>query len=244
MSNIPLPEQSVPTSSRPKFVASRSEKSRLLRGFLASLLRSLRKKRSWAAAKGDLSSWILFMHGLGKTCDGDRLEEKYDEGVVAASVNFVNQFLGPGMDVRHLEVAAGKSERLTEEELPKIVEAYRQGDIGAFQALLASSMSKIVDAWGIPPQLSKGMGLSLDQLIKMSRAIRATAVCIALHNEHPLSLISKATKGDRRSVLDLIKADKLFLHDRCCMDVIRRAEFHDDRKWQSKHMVDRLSPTA
>jgi hypothetical protein len=133
------------------------------------------------------------------------------------------------MDVRQLDIAARKSEKLTEDEVPKIVEAYRRGGMGAFHEQLSNSMSRVADTWGIPPDLSKGMGLSLDQFIKMSRAIRATVVCVALYNEHPLSLISRATKGDRRAVLDLVKADKLFLHDRCCLGVIRSAELQDDR---------------
>jgi hypothetical protein len=235
MSKVPPPEQRDPTTSRPRFVGSRSEKSRFVRQFLAGLLRSIRKKRPWAAAEGDLSSWILFMHGLtGKTNGGDALEQKYDDAVVTSAVNFMNQILGPGMDTRQMENAARESQRLTEADLPKIVEAYRQGNVGAFHAQLSNSMSKVVDAWGIPPELFKGMGLSLDQFFKIGRAIRATVACVALYNDHPLLLISRATKGDRRAVLDLIKADKLFLHDRCCTGVIRSAELHDDRTFMDQ----------
>jgi hypothetical protein len=46
---------------------------------------------------------------------------------------------------------------------------------------------------------------------------------------HPLSLIAQAREGDRRAVLDLVKVDKLFLHDRCTARVIRDAELQNDR---------------
>lgn len=38
---------------------------------------------------------------------------------------------------------------------------------------------------------------------------------MAIHEVHPAMLIARASKGDRQATLDLIKVDKLFLHDRC-----------------------------
>jgi hypothetical protein len=48
---------------------------------------------------------------------------------------------------------------------------------------------------------------------------------------HPLLLIARASKGDRRETLDLVKADKLFLHDRCTEKVIKDAELRNDHSF-------------
>jgi hypothetical protein len=51
---------------------------------------------------------------------------------------------------------------------------------------------------------------------------------MAIHEVHPASLIARASKGDRQATLDLIKVDKLFLHDSCAEKVIRDAGLRND----------------
>jgi hypothetical protein len=65
----------------------------------------------------------------------------------------------------------------------------------------------------------------------MLRAARAMAVCMAIHEVHPAWLIARASKGDRQATLDLIKVDKLFLHDSCTEKVIRDAELRNDHSF-------------
>jgi hypothetical protein len=89
-------------------------------------------------------------------------------------------------------------------------------------------MSGIIDVAGIPPEFSREFDLSYQGIIKMLRAARALVLCTAVHNEHPVALIARASRGDRRAVLDLIKIDPLFMNDVCCSDVIKRAALQED----------------
>lgn len=68
----------------------------------------------------------------------------------------------------------------------------------------------------------------------MLRANRALAMCLSLHEAHPLSLMARAAKGDRQAVLDLIKVDKLFLYDRCTENLIKKAELQNDRAFMKQ----------
>jgi hypothetical protein len=73
--------------------------------------------------------------------------------------------------------------------------------------------------------------VSLDAAVQMNRAVRATAVCTVLQRVHPLTLIARALRGHREAVLDLVKADKLFLLDRCTQNVIRDAGLRNDKQF-------------
>ena len=57
---------------------------------------------------------------------------------------------------------------------------------------------------------------------------------MALLHEHPLLLIERASNGDRRAVLDLIKVDKMFVNDWCCKETIRRAGLQDDIEFMAQ----------
>lgn len=47
-------------------------------------------------------------------------------------------------------------------------------------------------------------------------------------------LINRARNGDVEAVLNLIRVDRLFLTDSCTANVIRQAEFHNDRPFFEK----------
>ena len=84
----------------------------------------------------------------------------------------------------------------------------------------------------MPPELPViSEFLSLEGSLKMLRAIRAVAICLAIHGMHPFLFIRRAAKGDRQSTLDLIKVDKLFLHDSCTENVIKGAELINDHSF-------------
>lgn len=61
------------------------------------------------------------------------------------------------------------------------------------------------------------------------RSLRALLVCFQVNKIHVLTLMARATKGQRRAVLDLVKVDRMFLHDPCTDAVIRQAEMLNDR---------------
>jgi hypothetical protein len=223
MSNVSQQRAENPTTSRSKVVASWSEKSRFLRLSLADLLRFIRRKRLWPEVEGDLSSWIFWMHGFREErCGSGPLEPRYDQAAAADAGTFLAQLLGPGMDAQKIEISRAQSQRITDEKVSKMIEAQRSGNQDGFQSVFSEAASALMDAWKIPPSFSQCFGLTFEQAIKLGRATRATLVCVALHNEYPLVLIARASKGDRRAVLDLVRVDSLFMHDPCCFDTIKR----------------------
>jgi hypothetical protein len=228
MKKVSPPDLKNPTVSRPKVVAPRSERSRFIRQALATLLRFIRKKRSLPDVEGDLSAWILLMHGFGeKKWEGGPLEP-CQKDIVPAAAAFVNDRLGPEMDQRQIAVSVSKSQRIVDENGPKMAEAYGRGNLQAFQSLFSGTASELMDAAGVPRSVWQHFGVSFDQFIKLRRATRATLICLALQNEHPLILISRAAKGDRAAVLSLVKIDQLFLQSSCCAETIRKATLQND----------------
>ena len=232
MGNLTQRGTKKPTTSRSKIVASWSKKSRFLRRSLAGLLRFIRRKRLWPEVEGDLSSWIFVMHGFkGERHGNGSLEPRYDPAVAADAARFLTQLLGPGMDVRKIEISMAQSQAITDDKVRKMIEAHRSGNRDAFQSVFSQAGLELMDAWGFPPSFSHAVGLSFDQAIRLIRATRATLILVAHHNEHPLVLITRASKGDRRAVLDLVRTDSLFVHDQCCIGTIRRAELQDDHRF-------------
>jgi hypothetical protein len=230
MSNLRQPGAENPTTSRSKVVASRSEKSRFLRQALAGLLRFINRKRLWPEVEGDLSSWVLSMHGFsGERCSDGTLQPRYDKADVADLATFLNKLLGSEMDVREIRSSILQCQRIADEMVPKMAEAPGSGNRDASLSMFSQALSGVMAAWKFPQSFSRSLELSFGQTIKGIRATRATLLCLLLHNEHPLVLITRAYKGDRRAVLDLVKADNLFLHDPCCIRVIKKAELQDDQ---------------
>jgi hypothetical protein len=112
-------------------------------------------------------------------------------------------------------------------DLQRLMETLRQGDSSAVNAMRTEIAQKL------GPQLFKQMSPAsvpaLLALLSRMRAVRAGTLCLVCYKMHPLSKIAQAREGDRQAVLDLVKVDKLFLHDRCTARVIRDAELQNDR---------------
>jgi hypothetical protein len=90
-------------------------------------------------------------------------------------------------------------------------------------------------AWGVPGGILATSELcSLEGALRLSRATHASAACWGIHEVHPLSLIARASQGDRQAVLDLVKVDYLFLHDRSTEKVIKEAELRNDHSFMEQ----------
>jgi hypothetical protein len=66
-------------------------------------------------------------------------------------------------------------------------------------------------------------------LVRLLRATLASVICLVTEKEHILTLIARASKGDRDAVISLVKVDKFFLRDACCEHVIRRTQLQEDK---------------
>jgi hypothetical protein len=191
--------------------------------------------------EGHLSTWILSMHGLKEQrLDQGPVESKYNKEEVNAGGNVLGKVCGPTMDVRRMKDVIAQSRKLADKNGPKVAEALHKRNRDAFQASFSEVASNILETAGIPNNFSKRMDLSFEGNAKLLRAGRATLICMALYGEHPLVLIARASKRDRHAVLDLVNADKLFMHDQCCAATIKNAELQEDRRFieQIKRALD------
>lgn len=176
--------------------------------------------------KGDLSEWIARMCtkpilvSVGNTVGAN--QASVQRQVVKQSMNIL-------ADPREEEERRilGLMENVSSVEVQRIFEALQKGNLPAFNAARAEvgeRLGRQLVSSVTPDTIS-----ALLSLLSRMRAARAAALCAILYKVHPLSLIGRAKQGDRRAVLDLVKVDKLFLHDRCTAKVIREAELRNDR---------------
>jgi hypothetical protein len=229
MSSVPQGRSANPTSSHTKVVAPGQEKSRTLRGMLATLLRFLRRGRPLPPIEGNLSSWICQLHGLVQNPETNQYRPpKPDSRIVPNLATWIEQIASPKLDMRKTQNAAARvnKTRRAIEELALLYGKNQREFNSQFSRLARDAMG----AWGVPDGLPAISQMSsLEGALKMSRATYALAVCLGIYEEHPVSLITRASKGDRQAALDLVKVDNLFLHDRCTEKVIREAELRNDR---------------
>jgi hypothetical protein len=223
-----------PTSSRAKTVASDLERSRALRTILLKSLRSLRKDvRLPTTVKGDISSWIVHLHGLKTGPSSHEFDQVSGTPSVASLTEWMVQIAGPEADPRKTSarIAKLRKDSLSTEKLALLYRRNRQ----EFDSQFKQQAHKLRDTVNIPDGLPALSGLaSIEESLKIMRATRALAMCLSVHGAHPLSLIARATKGDRRAALDLIKVDKLFLHDSCTQSLIKKAELQNDQAFMKQ----------
>jgi hypothetical protein len=66
------------------------------------------------------------------------------------------------------------------------------------------------------------------------RAVEVTIRCFQVLKKSPLAVIERARNGDRNAVLELVKMDRMFLHDSSTRDVITEAERRQDQRFLSQ----------
>jgi hypothetical protein len=197
------------------------------------MLRSIRRERPLPNIEGDLSSWIFQLHGL--TRHGTTQESGGDAAEVQVPpslVNWIQQVAGPELDLRKIETAVTKARQTKDGIRAEEWKPLYHGDKQEFDSQFSQKAREILDAFSVPTQFPAILQvISFEGSLKMLRATRATMICLAIHEMHPLLLITRASKGDRRATLDLIKVDKLFLHDGCTENVIKCAELMNDHSF-------------
>jgi len=215
------------TSSRPKNVAPESDRSRALRALLAWALRFLRREIPIPQqTDGDLSSWLFYMHGL--TEEGPQVGYKQENmDSIAPLVTLLSQF-GPDLNPRIIMRARTQSGRTRDNTVCAAAHADRPGTSDDIRTAFPRAATEIASAWGAPPEFSERFTYSIGAGRQLLRAVHAMLVCLVLHKTSLLTLVVEASTGQRQAVLDLVKVDKLFLHDHCTERVIKEAELRTD----------------
>jgi hypothetical protein len=222
--------ESKPTNRNSQFVASEEARSRAARQLLAGLWRSVRRQLPVPEGTGDISLWVCQLSGLGGVrLNGQNIEtnQSYIEAEAALRA------LGPEASPEKIgEKFAAAHALKTSPCYQDMMAAAGGDDFATFDTAFTELANQAADLWA--PGFRPPFPVSFDAAVQMNRAVRVTAVCSVLQRVHPLTLIARALKGDQEAVLDLVKADKLFLADRCTQNVIRDAGLRNDQPFMGR----------
>lgn len=183
--------------------------------------------------KGNLSAWILASHGISQ--DEKRSPKytvrKYDEKAFERLIDWMGKIFGPYLDPRMVDRAKAKSEALGEQTVHSLQQIPKEDIKDGLNAVLPEKAAQLLDIWGIPREFYSVQEISVGTVRQTLRAFRALVVCLQLHKTHVLTLIARASKGQRQAVLDLVKVDRMFLHDPSTEAVITQAERLNDHNF-------------
>jgi len=185
--------------------------------------------------RGDLSSWILQLHGVTTDDASHKLEGSSSAPSVSSLTKWMATIAGPESDPTKTRARLAKLQEVKDSRTSQELASLYRKNRREFDSQFKRRALKVKDVANIPDGLPALSGLaSFEESLKILRANRALVVCLSLHEAHPLSLIARAAKGDRQAALDLIKVDKLFLHDRCTGNLIKKAELQNDHAFMKQ----------
>jgi hypothetical protein len=220
-------EKNNPTNRKARFVAPEGERSRELRQLLVGLWRFVRKERPLQGTTGEISLWICQLWGLGRMRQSGG--EIKINGCYAEAAEALGGF-GPKLSPEQIKRKHAQSVAMRSQAgFKDMIEAAKNRDISGFNADFEGMTKALIGVW--LPDFEPPFELSFDVIRQMIRAFRATLICTALDRVNPLTMIAKAWKGDKEAVLGLVRADKLFLQDRCSQAVIRNAGLQNDQQF-------------
>jgi hypothetical protein len=219
-----------PTKRNSEFVASEGARSRALRQLLAGLWRSVRRQLPVPEGPGDISLWVCQLSGLGGVrLNGQNIETNQSHIEAEAAL----EALGPVASPEKIGEKFAATNTLKASPYYQGMMAAASGeDFAAFDTAFTELAKRAGNLWA--PGFEPPFPVSFDTAVQMNRAVRVIGVCTVLQRVHPLTLIARGLKGDREAVLDLVKADKLFLMDRCTQNVIRDAGLRNDQQFMER----------
>jgi hypothetical protein len=191
-----------PTKPTFRFVGSEEEQSRALRRILAGLLKFLRREPSGREVVGDLSSWVGQLHGI------QRPAKDYEAEFPNLSTLKISELLakfGPKLDPAEMQGIIERGESLRgQPSFAAMMDAAERANLAELDDRLREVTENAVGPWltHLPD-----FDFSLNGFYRNRRAVRVTMIALALHDIHPLILISKASRGDKEAVLKLVKID-------------------------------------
>lgn len=222
--------KSNPTNRKAKFVAPEEERSRQLRRLLAGLLRFFRKERPLPGTPGEISFWVCQLWGLSSMRHSGRGIEM--DGSAAEIAQWLGS-LGPDLSPGKIDELTARSRAIpSDARIREMLQAANNGDLAAFNAGYQEAVQRLIDLW--LPGFVPSFPVSFDVMAQIIRALRANLICTALDRVHPLTLIARAWKGDQQAVFSLVRADRLFLQDRCTQAVIRKAALENNQQFMDE----------
>ena len=196
------------------------------------MLRFSRREKPLPNIEGDLSSWIFQLNHLTSQKKPEPSDEGSEAQLKASLADWLEQIAGLKLDLKKAEIAVTKARQTRDGIKPEEMKSLYQRNRREFDSQFNQKSREVLNAFAVPPNVPAAPEvLSLEGALKMLRATRAVIICLAIHGTHPFLLIRRAVRGDRRSTLDLVKVDKLFLHDNCTEKVIRDAELMNDHSF-------------
>ena len=195
-----------PTNPTSKFVGSELERSRAVRSFLAGLLRRLRRVVPVQSTeeKGTFSAWILSMHGLAQDVETPHkyTTRRYDETALRQLVEWMGKVFSPYLNPRMIERAKVQSEEVQKETVGSLRQIPNP-DVKDQNSILPQEAARLLDVWGVPREFYSVDDISVTTVRQQLRSLRALLACFQINKIHVLTLIARATKGQRQAVLDL-----------------------------------------
>jgi hypothetical protein len=218
-----------PTNLKSRFVAPEQGRSRELRRLLAGLWLFVRRERPLPGLGGEISLWICQLHGLALLRKSANAAEMGSDSELGEAL----KIFGPELSPEEIKgKLAGSDAIQSDARFQSMIEAANSGDMTGFNESFQVIAKSMIELW--LPNFKPPFDFSFRTMLQMTRALRGTLVCTALHPVHPLILIARAWKGDKEAVLDLVRIDKLFLQDRCAQEVIRNAALRNDQQFMDQ----------
>ena len=170
------------------------------------------------------------MHGISQDVEirHKYTTRRYDETALRQLVAWMDKVLSPYLNPRMIGRAKAQSEKVQRETVGSLRQIPNP-DVNDLNSILPQKAAQLLDVWGVPRGFYSADDISVTTVRQQLRSLRALLACFQIHKIHVLTLIAQAAKGQRQAVLDLVKLDRMFLHDTCTDAVIRQAEMLNDR---------------
>jgi hypothetical protein len=175
------------------------------------------------------------MHGISQDAETPHkyTTRRYSETALRQLADWMGKAFSPYLDPRTIERAKAQSEELQKETADSLRQI-PNADVQDLNSILPQKAARLLDIWGVPREFYSVDDISVSTVRQHLRSLRALLVCFQIHKIHVLTLIARAAKGQRQAVLDLVKVDRMFLHDPCTAALIRQAEMLNDRNFMDQ----------
>jgi hypothetical protein len=193
---------------------------------LAGIWQFARKRLTVPGMEGSISQWICQLHGIDRSVDPEKTDELNLQ--LERTQELLASF-GPMLDPEEMKHIHQRGDAISRSpSFAEMADIGRKGNWIEYNDRFKQMMETAMGPF--QPNLPI-KDFSLQNMCQLRRAVRATMLALVFHDAHPLTLIARSWKGDRTAALELVKIDRLFLHDPATSQAIRSAEFEHDQNF-------------